>query len=55
VVLRSWLEAYAEVGPGQLQAAKAILEISESYEAGSGGMRWTRDELHERQPAFFLG
>ena len=55
VVIRSWLEAYAEVGPGQLQAAKAILEISESYEAGSGGMRWTRDELHERQPAFFLG
>lgn len=30
------------------QAVKTLLDLSRKTKSGSGGRRWTRDELHER-------
>lgn len=46
-LLREYLEAYAGAGKRYEQVTKAILDLAESTESGSGGERWTRDELYD--------
>jgi hypothetical protein len=50
-LLRGYLEAYvAGSGPSEAQrrAVKDLLDLSAEVKGGSGGRRWTRDELYER-------
>ena len=50
-VLGRYLEEYArsdELRRRREEAVNALLELAEHSRAGSGGERWTRDELHER-------
>jgi hypothetical protein len=47
-LVRSYVETYAGCGEDQEQAVKILLALSWKTEGGSGGRRWTRDELHER-------
>jgi len=42
------LEAYSSTPEDREQAVKKLLEISRRATSGSGGRRWTREELHER-------
>lgn len=42
------LEAYSSTKENREQAVKKLLEISRRATSGSGGRRWTREELHER-------
>jgi hypothetical protein len=49
-VLRSYLESYADTqqeGDRQ-EAVRTLLDLSSKAQSGSGGRKWTRDELHER-------
>lgn len=47
-LLRERLEEYVG-GPAQRATAlDRFLELAKASTAGSGGRRWTRDELHER-------
>jgi hypothetical protein len=48
-LLRNYLEAYAGDRSELKRAWEQILEISRESRAGSGGRKWTRDELHERR------
>lgn len=47
-LLRSYVEAYAGGEENREQAVKNLLDLSRKTDGGSGGRRWTRDELHER-------
>ena len=47
-LLRDYLTAFADEKEAQVKALEDILEIAASSDAGSGGRRWTRDELYDR-------
>ena len=47
-VLRDYLTAYAGDGESRRRALTEILDLAARVDTGSGGRRWTRDELHER-------
>lgn len=49
-VLRSYLEAYADAQQetSRREALKTLLDLSSKAQSGSGGRKWTRDELYER-------
>lgn len=49
-VLRTYLESYAGVQRerDRQEATKTLLDLSSRAQSGSGGRRWTRDELYER-------
>lgn len=47
-LVRSYVETYAGGEESRKQAVRNLLDLSRRSEAGSGGRRWTRDELHER-------
>ena len=47
-LVRNFVESFASVEENQAQAVKTLLELSRKSEGGSGGRRWTKDELHER-------
>lgn len=47
-LLRSYVETYAGGQEDREQAVKNLLDLSRKTDGGSGGRRWTRDELHER-------
>ena len=46
-LLRSYLESYGQ-GLDQQGAIKNLLDLSLKAQSGSGGRKWTRDELYER-------
>ena len=47
-LVRSYVESFANGEEERKQAVKNLLDLSRRTEGGSGGRRWTRDELHER-------
>jgi hypothetical protein len=47
-LVRSYVESFASGEESREQAVKSLLDLSRKSESGSGGRRWTRDELHER-------
>jgi plasmid stability protein len=47
-LLRAYLEAYAAATAGPEDAMKSLVTLGQASESGSGGQRWTREELHER-------
>jgi predicted solute-binding protein len=49
-VLRRYLELYVDTQQQERQreAIEALLDLSTRTRSGSGGRKWTRDELHER-------
>jgi plasmid stability protein len=47
-LVRSYVESFASGEESREQAVKTLLDLSRKAESGSGGRRWTRDELHER-------
>ncbi|MFL6200781.1 MAG: DUF6364 family protein [Thermoanaerobaculia bacterium] len=47
-LVRSYVESFASGEESREQAVKTLLDLSQKTESGSGGRRWTRDELHER-------
>lgn len=49
-LLRRYLESYTDLAPKseQQEAIRSLLDLSSKVKSGSGGRRWTRDELHER-------
>ena len=47
-LLRDYLTAFADEKEARIKALEDILEIAASQKAGSGGRRWTRDELYDR-------
>lgn len=49
-ILRSYLESYVdkEQRERQERAVRSLLDLSSKARSGSGGRKWTRDELHER-------
>lgn len=48
-IVRDQLETYAGVREDRRRAVQAILDIARTSEAGSGGRRWSRDELYEER------
>jgi plasmid stability protein len=46
-VVRQFLQVYAGQDPRQ-QAVAAFTERARTHGAGSGGRRWTREDLHDR-------
>jgi hypothetical protein len=50
-LVRSYVESFASGEESRDQAVKTLLDLSRKTESGSGGRRWTRDELHERYQA----
>lgn len=49
LLLRQYLDAYSGRCREQTEAVTDLLDLAASSpQAGSGGRRWTRDELHER-------
>lgn len=47
-VLGEYLRTFAGLRRTQNQAIREILEISERSNSGSGGRKWSRDELYDR-------
>jgi hypothetical protein len=48
-ILRGYLQAYVgTLEERQRAAIDALLDLSSKAQSGSGGRKWTRDELHER-------
>lgn len=47
-MLRDTLDAYAGVRVERESAVVELLRLAREAEAGSGGRRWTREELYER-------
>lgn len=47
-LLRDTLEAYAGVKAERESAVSELLRLAKESQAGSGGKRWTREELYER-------
>ncbi|MHB9149869.1 MAG: hypothetical protein ACYC33_07300 [Thermoleophilia bacterium] len=48
-VVREQLETYAGVGEDRRRAVDAILNLARATHAGSGGRRWSRDELYQER------
>jgi hypothetical protein len=48
VLLRDYLETFAGAPAAREEAVRTLLDLSLKAQSGSGGRRWTRDELHER-------
>ena len=47
-VLRGYLESYVDDQPKERQRSIAtLLDLSSKVRSGSGGRKWTRDELHD--------
>jgi plasmid stability protein len=47
-LLREFLDAYSGVRREQREAASRIAALCRSSRSRRGGLKWTRDELHER-------
>lgn len=47
-LLREYLEAYADPGRDQERAIRGLQDLADRCRSGSGGRRWSRDELYER-------
>jgi hypothetical protein len=47
-LLQHYLEEYADGEEERRQAVQTLLDLAARAKSGSGGRRWTRDELHER-------
>ena len=47
-LVRGFLEKYAGGEDNRDQAVRALLHLSRVVESGSGGRRWTREDLHDR-------
>jgi len=47
-ILREYLESYAGLAARRHDSLEHLLTLSRTAEAGRGGAKWTRDELHER-------
>ena len=47
-VLRDYMESWAGGSEEKTAAVRSLLEQASRARSGSGGRRWTRDELHER-------
>jgi hypothetical protein len=48
-ILRGYLQSYVGAEEErQREAIDALLDLSSKARSGSGGRKWTRDELHER-------
>ncbi|MBU2601955.1 MAG: hypothetical protein KKA32_07290 [Actinobacteria bacterium] len=45
-LVRDQLESYAGVREDRRRAVQAIVDIAGASQAGSGGRRWSRDELY---------
>jgi uncharacterized protein DUF6364 len=48
-LLRSYLESYTvDQQQKQSEAIRDLLDLSSTVRSGSGGLKWTRDELYDR-------
>jgi hypothetical protein len=48
-ILRGYLQSFVGIREERQRAAiDALLDLSSKVQGGSGGRKWTRDELHER-------
>ena len=50
-LVRTYLESYVGAGEQparQREAIARLLDLSSKVQSGSGGRKWTRDEIHER-------
>lgn len=47
-LLQHYLEQYGEAENERSRAVQALLELARNARSGSGGQRWTRDDLYER-------
>ena len=47
-LLREFLNSYSGVRREQREAASRIVGLSRTSGSRRGGLKWTRDELHER-------
>lgn len=47
-LLRDFLESFAGTSDVQRQAIDRLQALADRTESGSGGRRWTRDELYDR-------
>jgi hypothetical protein len=48
-ILRGYLQSYVDTQQKrQRESVDALLDLSSKARSGSGGRKWTRDELHER-------
>lgn len=47
-LLRDYLASYADEKDIRTRAIEEFLQIAADEDSGSGGKKWTRDELHER-------
>jgi len=50
-LLREYLESFAGKTNVHQRAVQALNDLADRAVSGSGGRRWTRDELHERRAA----
>jgi len=48
-VLRAFMESYAGIRGDRTAAAQDVLALARTTPSRSGGRRWTRDEVHERE------
>ena len=48
-LLREYLESFAGKTTVHEQAVRALNEIADSAESGSGGRRWSREDLYDRE------
>ncbi len=47
-LLQHYLEQFGGAEEERSRAVQALLELSRNARSGSGGHRWTRDDLYER-------
>ena len=47
-LIQSYLKTYAGDDGSGTKAIRNLLDLSRNAKSGSGGRRWTRDELHAR-------
>lgn len=47
-LLREFLDSYSGVGREQREAASRIISMSRTSQSRRGGLKWSRDQLHER-------
>jgi plasmid stability protein len=47
-LLREFLDTYSGVSREQRKAASRVAALSRASKSRRGGLKWTRDELHER-------
>lgn len=47
-LIRDYLASIAGVDESREEAARWLIRTMKNSRANSGGVRWTRDELHER-------